>query len=107
MADVERPGDAPVVTAVSTDGGADGGTGGWRGVVAHFRGCGGTLNAKPRAYHSGDHTEIAAMLGRTTVETSLAFTWLSVVAFRVPPAGSPDPVEVLGAEHTLTSVTGE
>ena len=51
--------------------------------------------------------EIAAMLGRTTVETSLAFTWLSVVAFRVPPAGSTDPVEVLGAEHTLTSVTGE
>lgn len=51
--------------------------------------------------------EVAAMLGRTTVETSLAFTWLSVVAFHVPPAGSTDPVEVLGAEHTLTSVTGE
>jgi len=35
---------------------------GWRGVVAHFRGCGGTLNRRPRAYHSGDYAEIDAML---------------------------------------------
>jgi predicted alpha/beta-fold hydrolase len=35
---------------------------GWRGVVPHFRGCGGTPNWQPRAYHSGDHEEIAAML---------------------------------------------
>ena len=35
---------------------------GWRGVVPHFRGCGGEPNRKPRAYHSGDHAEIAAML---------------------------------------------
>jgi uncharacterized protein len=35
---------------------------GWRGVVAHFRGCGGETNRMPRAYHSGDHAEIAAML---------------------------------------------
>lgn len=27
---------------------------GWRGVVAHFRGCGGLPNLKPRAYHAGD-----------------------------------------------------
>lgn len=27
-------------------------------VVPHFRGCGGELNAGPRAYHSGDHEEI-------------------------------------------------
>jgi hypothetical protein len=35
---------------------------GWRGVVPHFRGCGGDLNQRPRAYHSGDHEEVAAML---------------------------------------------
>ena len=31
---------------------------GWRGVVAHFRGCGGEPNRLPRAYHSGDAAEI-------------------------------------------------
>jgi len=36
---------------------------GWRGVVPHFRGCGGEPNRLPRAYHSGDHEEIGAMLG--------------------------------------------
>ncbi|MEO8484795.1 MAG: alpha/beta fold hydrolase [Betaproteobacteria bacterium] len=35
---------------------------GWRGVVPHFRGCGGVDNQRPRAYHLGDHEEIAAML---------------------------------------------
>jgi predicted alpha/beta-fold hydrolase len=35
---------------------------GWRGVIPHFRGCGGELNLTPRAYHSGDHEEIGAML---------------------------------------------
>jgi predicted alpha/beta-fold hydrolase len=35
---------------------------GWRGVIPHFRGCGGELNRLPRAYHSGDHEEIGAML---------------------------------------------
>lgn len=35
---------------------------GWRGVVPHFRGCGGEANRLPRAYHSGDHAEIGAML---------------------------------------------
>jgi predicted alpha/beta-fold hydrolase len=34
----------------------------WRGVVPHFRGCGGELNRLPRAYHSGDHEEIGGML---------------------------------------------
>ncbi|HVF63600.1 MAG TPA: alpha/beta fold hydrolase [Casimicrobiaceae bacterium] len=34
----------------------------WRGVVPHFRGCPETPNRLPRAYHSGDHDEIAAML---------------------------------------------
>ena len=31
---------------------------GWRGAVAHFRGCGGEPNRLPRAYHSGDSAEI-------------------------------------------------
>jgi predicted alpha/beta-fold hydrolase len=35
---------------------------GWRGVVPHFRGCGGLDNRLPRAYHLGDHEEIDAML---------------------------------------------
>lgn len=38
-----------------------------RGVnfaVAHFRGCSGEINHAPRAYHSGDHEEIAWILQR-------------------------------------------
>ena len=35
---------------------------GWRGVVTHFRGCAGTPNLLPRAYHSGDHEEVDGML---------------------------------------------
>ncbi len=35
---------------------------GWRGVVAHFRGCSGPPNRLPRAYHAGDSPEIAAIL---------------------------------------------
>lgn len=37
---------------------------GWDFVVPHFRGCSGELNLAPRAYHSGDHTEVAWLLGR-------------------------------------------
>lgn len=33
-------------------------------VVPHFRGCSGELNRAPRAYHSGDHEEIAWILAR-------------------------------------------
>jgi predicted alpha/beta-fold hydrolase len=35
---------------------------GLRGVVAHYRGCSGEPNRLPRAYHSGDHEELEAML---------------------------------------------
>ncbi|MDH5286027.1 MAG: alpha/beta fold hydrolase [Betaproteobacteria bacterium] len=35
---------------------------GWAGVVPHFRGCADEPNRLPRAYHSGDHEEIDAML---------------------------------------------
>lgn len=31
---------------------------GWRGVVAHFRGCSGSANRLARAYHAGDSAEI-------------------------------------------------
>jgi len=37
---------------------------GWHGVVVHFRGCGGEPNRLPRAYHSGDATEIGWILAR-------------------------------------------
>jgi len=37
---------------------------GWRGAIAHFRGCGGELNLAPRAYHSGDSDEIDWILRR-------------------------------------------
>ena len=37
---------------------------GWRGVVIHFRGCSGEPNRLPRAYHSGDSTEIAWIVQR-------------------------------------------
>jgi len=45
---------------------------GWRGVIPHFRGCGGELNDRPRAYHSGDHEEVGAMLAaiRTRVPST-------------------------------------
>jgi predicted alpha/beta-fold hydrolase len=44
---------------------------GWRGVIPHFRGCGGELNRHPRAYHSGDHEEIGAMLDAVRARISL------------------------------------
>ena len=37
---------------------------GWRGVVVHFRGCGGEENRLPRAYHSGDTGEADWILRR-------------------------------------------
>ncbi|MGH8670644.1 MAG: YheT family hydrolase [Burkholderiales bacterium] len=37
---------------------------GWRGVVIHFRGCGGELNRLPRAYFAGDGAEVGWVLRR-------------------------------------------
>jgi uncharacterized protein len=37
---------------------------GMRGVVVHFRGCGGEPNRLPRAYHSGDSAEVDWILRR-------------------------------------------
>jgi len=42
----------------------------WRGVIPHFRGCGGEPNRLPRAYHSGDHEEVGAMLARIRAQAS-------------------------------------
>ena len=36
----------------------------WRGVVVHFRGCGGAANRLPRGYHCGDSSEIDWILRR-------------------------------------------
>lgn len=45
---------------------------GWRGAVAHFRGCSGEPNRLPRAYHSGDSDEIDWMLRRFRAEAGTA-----------------------------------
>lgn len=37
---------------------------GWACALPHFRGCSGSLNRAPRAYHSGDFEEIGWMLAR-------------------------------------------
>ncbi len=37
---------------------------GWACALPHFRGCSGELNRAPRAYHSGDFTEIGWMLAQ-------------------------------------------
>jgi hypothetical protein len=42
---------------------------GWRGAVAHFRGCSGEPNRLPRAYHSGDAAEIRWIVGRFAAES--------------------------------------
>ena len=51
---------------------------GWRGVVPHFRGCGGEPNRLPRAYHSGDHEEIGAMLAAIRTRTGAEATVFAV-----------------------------
>ena len=75
--------DAPLVTLFH---GLEGGSGshyagalarelarrGWRGAVAHFRGCSGEPNRLPRAYHSGDADEIGWILRRLRSEARAA-----------------------------------
>ena len=43
---------------------------GWAYSVPHFRGCSGSLNLAPRAYHSGDHEEIGWILGRLRLRSA-------------------------------------
>ena len=42
---------------------------GWGFALPHFRGCSGTINLAPRAYHSGDHEEIDWILRRFRKES--------------------------------------
>ena len=50
----------------------------------------------------------AALAGRASVTKGSVRTWTDVIAFYVPPAGSTTTqIQVLAAEHALTSVTGE
>ncbi len=44
---------------------------GWRGGVVHFRGCSGSPNRLPRAYHAGDSTEIDWILRRISEQNKL------------------------------------
>lgn len=46
---------------------------GWRGVVVHFRGCGGEPNRLPRAYHAGDSAEIDWVLRRLRAQAESVF----------------------------------
>ncbi len=41
----------------------------WRAAVPHFRGCGGSPNRLPRAYHSGDYAEIDWILRRMAAQS--------------------------------------
>lgn len=52
---------------------------GWRGVIPHFRGCGGgDPNLLPRAYHSGDHEEVGGMLQAVRARVDPASTLYAV-----------------------------
>jgi predicted alpha/beta-fold hydrolase len=55
---------------------------GWRGVIPHFRGCGGEPNRLPRAYHSGDHAEleslVTAVRARVPASTTVYVVGVSV-----------------------------
>ncbi len=42
----------------------------WRGVSPNFRGCSGTNNALPRAYHSGDHDDVDLMINHVRNKTT-------------------------------------
>ena len=53
---------------------------GWRGMVPHFRGCSGEMNRLPRAYHSGDATEIDWILRRAKAEAPDAPLFVAAIS---------------------------
>jgi predicted alpha/beta-fold hydrolase len=53
---------------------------GWNGCVPHFRGCSGELNRLPRAYHSGDSTEIDWILRRIAAKAGPAALYAAGVS---------------------------
>ena len=52
---------------------------GWRGLLMHFRGCGGEHNRLPRTYHSGDSADLAFLV--ETLEQRFPNTTLAVVGY--------------------------
>ena len=95
LTETYQPDEAGAVAMATADGGAI--------VVGTIRTVT-TITLADSTLKIADQT--AVLLGTDTVRTSLEIQWLSVVAFAVPPAGSTDPVEVLGAEHSRVQVTG-
>lgn len=53
---------------------------GWRGLVPHFRGCSGEINRLPRAYHSGDATEIDWILKRVKAEAPMQPVFVAAIS---------------------------
>lgn len=64
-----------------------------------------TITLEDSTLTIGDET--AALVGTDTLKSNLTLSWMSVVAFHVPPAGSEEPVAVLGGEHARVAVSGE
>ena len=57
---------------------------GWRGVVAHFRSCGGELNRLPRAYFAGDSSDCEWVLKAFTNDFRMRrFTRSASVSARI------------------------
>ena len=54
MGSIESPYAAGILGAIERQG--------WRGLFVHFRGCSGEPNRLPRAYHSGDTGDLAAVI---------------------------------------------
>lgn len=52
---------------------------GWRGVFMHFRGCSGEPNRLPRSYHSGETTDVAAVVNK--IRESEPDTQLAAIGF--------------------------
>lgn len=61
---------------------------GWRGAVVHFRGCSGTPNRLPRAYHAGDSAEIDWVLRRIGGQNKRRSSPLPVFAVGVSLGGN-------------------
>ena len=95
LTETYQPDEAGVVAIGTADGGAI--------VVGAVRTVT-TISLVDSTLRIGDQT--AVLLGTDVVASALEIQWLSVVAFAVPPAGSDEPVEVLGAEHSRVQVTG-
>ena len=96
LAETYQPAQAGVRALATADGGAL--------VVGTFKTTT-TIALVDSTLKIGDQT--AALLGTDTVASNLSIVWLSVVAFKVPPAGSDAQIQVLGAEHSRIEVTGQ